>query len=129
MVTAEEFWQFVNRPENYERMFERHDGEIVEIPFASPYVSAVAVAFAYYIGTYNNEHKTGWITGANGGYEIDTDNMLIPDAAFISKAKVPIIPRTGHIKAAPELVVEVVLPVYVIRSGFCGSMRRDMAGT
>jgi Uma2 family endonuclease len=110
-VTAQAFWEFVNRPENQNRFFERVHGEIVEVGFSSTYYSVVAVEFAFHITKHVRENEiAGYVTREGGGYDIDADNTYAPDAAFISKVRLPQLPRQGFAPVAPDLVVEVVSP-------------------
>ena len=46
VLTNEEFWEFVQRPENRPRWFELWNGEIVEMPSPSPVHGVIALNIA-----------------------------------------------------------------------------------
>ncbi len=108
-ITVDEFDKFVNLPENQEQHFEFIGGEIVEVP-SNPLSSHIATIFIVAIGIYLKQHDIGWLTGADGGYQVAGERYA-PDVAFISKAKQAELPYDiGYNPNPPDLVVEVVSP-------------------
>jgi Uma2 family endonuclease len=97
-------------PENADVIFELING--VLHPMAGG-TSAKPTVYAAYFVTYLNlfviEHNLGYVTGADGEFEITPDDRLIPDAAFVSRARLPALPD-GRFTLAPDLAVEVVSP-------------------
>jgi Uma2 family endonuclease len=86
--TSQEFWDFVNLPENADRFFDRVDGETIEYMPSNPYSSAVAALIVYFLTQFVREHKiAGYVTGADGGYDVTDEDTFAPDVAFISKAR------------------------------------------
>jgi Uma2 family endonuclease len=109
--TSQEFWDFVNLPENADRFFERIDGEIVEYPPTNLYASATAANIAYYLLKFIKENLVaGHVTGADGGYDITEDDTFALDAAYISKARQAELSSKGFNPIPPDLAVEVVSP-------------------
>ncbi len=107
-VTVDEFDNFTQLPENDDKRFELIEGEIVEIT-SNSYSSILAGFFLTFINLYNLQNNLGWVTGADGGYQVGTERYL-PDVGFISKARQPTRPRVTYIPLAPDLAVEVVSP-------------------
>jgi Uma2 family endonuclease len=107
-VTDEQFEEFVNRPENQNRLFERIDGRIVEKMASNPRASQVAARFVRYMGLFvEDEHDLGHVTGADGGFKVAGEEY-IPDAAFISKDKQASLVRRGYNPYPPDIAVEVI---------------------
>ena len=55
----------------------------------------------------------GTVTGPDGGYTIfpwAPDDVRMPDVAYISRARLPKIPRRGWVAVVPEFPAEVVSP-------------------
>lgn len=101
-MTVEEFERFVELPENAELTFELIDGKPVEVPI-DVYVSSISVRFIASIGSFID--RNGAVTGENGGYMID-GQPYVPNAAFISKSKLPLA-KKGYHPLPPDLVVEI----------------------
>jgi len=105
-VSIDEFWAFVNLPENANRRFELIEGEIIEMAPSSKINSFIASLINHFLMSYALANKSGYITTADGGYKIDR-SVLQPDVGYISKA------RSGGLQGnfydnAPDLAVEVV---------------------
>jgi Uma2 family endonuclease len=108
-LTVEEFDQFVDLPENADKLFEFIGGEIVEVPSnprASEFGSNVIFAFKLHLREYK---IAGHVTGEAGGY-IVSEERYAPDAAYISKARQPRLVDKGYNPVPPELAVEVDFP-------------------
>jgi Uma2 family endonuclease len=107
-VTEQEFDEFVMLPENADRMFELIAGEIVEV-VSNPNSSRLGMKIGARITIFVDEHDLGYVTGADGGY-IVAGERYIPDAAFVSKAKYPVLAEDGYNPYPPDLAVEVLSP-------------------
>lgn len=110
IVTSEEFYAFVNRPENRDRMFERVQGEIIEVSPANSYSSAVAILISYFFVDFNLKHDLGFVLGADAGFDFPDETTYSPDVAFISKTRQAELPSKGFNPVVPDVVVEVVSP-------------------
>lgn len=110
IYSSVEFWEFVNLPENEGRLFERINGEIIEVSPANIYSSFVTANITYYLKIYEKTHKTGYVTESDGGYDITEDDTFAPDVAYISKTRQEKLPKTGFNPIPPDLAVEVISP-------------------
>lgn len=109
LYTIEEFEQFVERPENQERLFEFIGGEIVEVP-SNPYSSEIASTINYHLKLFLRETGIqGHVTGEAGGYMVSGERYA-PDVAYLSKAIQPELVKEGYNPNPPQLAVEVVSP-------------------
>ncbi len=106
-ITVEEFDQFVERPENADRLFEYIGGEIVEVP-SNPYVSFVAMRIARRLAAWVEDRHLGYVTGEAGGYMVSGERYA-PDVAFLAQEKGPLSAR-GYNPVPPDLAVEVLSP-------------------
>lgn len=108
-ITADEFDRFVMLPENVNRDFELIAGEIVEKMVSHPRASKIALWMMGRVSDFVDEHDLGHVTGADGGY-IVSGERYIPDGAFISKTRLPLLPDAAYIPLAPDLALEVLSP-------------------
>jgi Uma2 family endonuclease len=105
-VTVDEFFAFIEQPENSDKIFEFIAQEIVEVP-SNPYVSKIAAKILTFIGMYLLTNDIGHVTGADGGYQV-AGGLYAPDVAFISYERQPELVRKGYNPNPPELAVEVI---------------------
>ena len=106
-MSAEAFDQFVQRPENAEKILELIAGEVFEVP-SNPYVSEIANLIAFFIRLFLVENKiAGHVTGEAGGYMVGGERYA-PDVAYISYARQAELARSGYNPNPPELAVEVI---------------------
>ena len=105
-MTVAEFDAFVLRPENVERHFEYIGEEVLEV-VSNELSSRIGAKFTRYLDEYLDDNDIGHVTGADGGYHVQSERY-IPDAAFISYDKLPQLRYDrGYIPVAPDLAVEV----------------------
>jgi Uma2 family endonuclease len=108
-MTTEDFDHFALSPQNIMRHFELLDGEMSEKMVAHPKSSIVAGRFSYYLNGFIIPNKLGYVTIADGGYQVGK-HRLMPDVAYIQKDRyVPLADR-GYQPVAPDLAVEVISP-------------------
>ncbi|NDJ74904.1 MAG: Uma2 family endonuclease [Chloroflexi bacterium] len=107
-VSIEAFERFVQQPEHGDRQFELIGGEIVEV-VSNNYSSAVAARLLVEIGMAVKRLDAGFVTGADGGYEIGSERY-IPDVAYISRQRQPAPSREPYNPTPPDLAVEVLSP-------------------
>jgi Uma2 family endonuclease len=107
-MSAEEFDEFVYRPENFERRWELIDGEVIEVP-SNPYSSEVAILISAMLVMFVRPRGLGHVTGEGAGY-IVAGNRMSPDVAFVSKSRQAELVRKGYNPIAPDLMVEVLSP-------------------
>ncbi|HEX3052769.1 MAG TPA: Uma2 family endonuclease [Aggregatilineaceae bacterium] len=107
-MTVDEFDQFVEKPENAERLFEYIGGDIVEV-VSNQRSSEVTARISGYLFIYLLQHPIGFLTSADGGYAI-AGERYIPDVAFVSKAKQAEPSDQAYGLVPPDLAVEVLSP-------------------
>jgi Uma2 family endonuclease len=111
LMTAEEFFEWANRPENAGTLFELEDGKVVEMPSPGELHGLLCWIVAHLLGGY---------VVPRGGYLMTNDTGLIvrrrPDTVrgpdvmlFLDGRKVEEMSR-GHSERVPSLVVEVLSP-------------------
>ena len=88
------------------------DGQLVErnMSFES---SMVAVIINGRLSQHVLAHRLGWFSGPDGGLQVFPDSphkVRFADGALISRERSPGRPTQGHLRIAPELVIEVVSP-------------------
>jgi Uma2 family endonuclease len=106
-MTVEDFDQFVEQPENADKLFEFIRGEITEVP-SNLFASLISSRILGFIFIYLLTHDIGYVSGEAGGYWVSGERYA-PDVGFISKAKDPIA-RHGYNPNPPDLAVEVDYP-------------------
>jgi Uma2 family endonuclease len=107
-VTVKEFDDWVLRPENVDRDFEYIGGDVVEV-VSHGKSSNIAVNIAAFLKLYLLNNPIGWLTGADGGYQIG-EQRYIPDVAFMSHTKQTEPPDEAYNPIPPDLAVEVISP-------------------
>jgi Uma2 family endonuclease len=112
LMTADEFYEFVNRPENENRSFELIRGEVIELSRPKRPHGLVAANIAFELKTYARRIKKGHVVGNDSGVilEEDPDTVVGPDVAyFVDQSKFADIPD-GWAEVPPLLAVEVLSP-------------------
>ncbi len=108
-VTLEEFEEYINRPENVDRLFEYIGGEIVEVP-SNAYASEIGYNIGFPIKLFLRDNNiAGHVTGEAGGYMVFGERYA-PDVAYISSARQPELAKEGYNPIPPELAVEIDFP-------------------
>lgn len=115
LVTADEFWEFIQLPENAGRRLELVEGAICEMSPAGGEHGEVALEIGALIRNYVKQHQIGRVTAAETGYILfqnpgDRDTVRGPDVGFISKERAPQPLGEKFVPVAPDLAVEVVFP-------------------
>ncbi|MBK8024295.1 MAG: Uma2 family endonuclease [Chloroflexi bacterium] len=117
LITAEEFFEIVQRPENEGRRLELVDGVIVEdmAGGASGEHGETVGNFHGYIWNFVREHRLGRVTAAETCFRLAEDEsgrpiVRCPDVGFITFEKAPEPLKSGLVPFAPDLAVEVISP-------------------
>lgn len=108
VITNTEFWEYAQRPENQRRWFELWNGVLVEMPSPSPLHGFIVAALLHRLMGYLDSHPIGYAVGDSNDFALATGVIFKPDAAFISKKRLPQLPQRYEL--APDLAVEVVSP-------------------
>lgn len=106
LYTAEEFFEIAALPENEDKRLELDDGVIVEMAGSSPINTVTAMRIGTFVNNFVMPRDLGYVTGADGGFKLAPKRVRQPDVGFISKARVPKLPKRFDI--APDLAIEVV---------------------
>jgi Uma2 family endonuclease len=111
-MTAEEFFDFVHRPENANRWFELVRGEVIELPPPMKVHGVVSANAARILGNFAVNRSKGYVTSNDSGVilERDPDTVRGPDVAFYEDAAslAALHPKYGE--DPPLLAVAVMSP-------------------
>lgn len=115
LITADEFWEIIQLPENAGRRLELVEGVINELSPADGEHGELIVELTLLIGNFVKEHQLGRVTAAETGYILfqnphARDTVRGPDVGFINKERAPQPLGDKFVPIAPDLAVEVVSP-------------------
>ncbi|NDJ77052.1 MAG: Uma2 family endonuclease [Chloroflexi bacterium] len=106
VLTVDEFWQRYAG-----QMVELVEGRVVDMTPSGVLASIVARRVGAALGAYVDAHDLGEVTTADGGFQLTEHDLRVPDAAFISAAKmVELREPEKFAPFAPDLAVEVISP-------------------
>jgi Uma2 family endonuclease len=112
-MTAEEFYEWANRPENGGGLYELERGEVVDRSAErkhSPYRSMVCAKLTSILADYASRNKGCYVCCNSTGLilERDPDTVLCPDISFFDDERTPDTMERGFTTSLPRLVVEVM---------------------
>jgi Uma2 family endonuclease len=111
-MTADEFCDFVHRPENANKWFELVRGEVIELPPPLKRHGVVAANVSRLLGNFCFGRRKGYVTGNDSGVilEREPDTVRGPDVAVYEDARSwdELHPKYGE--TPPRLAVEVLSP-------------------
>jgi Uma2 family endonuclease len=112
LMTADEFWDFVHRRENQDRVFELVRGEVVEMTKPGKRHGFVCINAGVLLHAYATRRKKGYVCGNDTGVVVarDPDSVRGPDLLFFEDATSyeQIDKKWGD--TPPRLAVEVMSP-------------------
>jgi Uma2 family endonuclease len=112
LLTADEFWEFVHRPENLDRDFDLIQGEVVEVSRPTQPHGAVALLVAFELQLYARAVRKGYVVTNDSGVVLGkkADSVVGPDVAYFTDAQKfdDLPPKWAEVP--PVLVVEVLSP-------------------
>jgi Uma2 family endonuclease len=111
-MTAEEFLEFVERPENEERFFELVRGEVIGLSRPKLPQGVVCGNTGRILGNYTFARRKGYVASNDTGVilERDPDTVRGPDLAYFEGARTfADVPDTWAV-IPPRLVVEILSP-------------------
>lgn len=76
-MTAAEFYEFVHRPENRDRILELERGEIVEMSRPGKRLGLVCANVARILGNYSASTKTGYVCSNDTGVIVERGRLPI----------------------------------------------------
>jgi Uma2 family endonuclease len=107
-VSDAAFQAFIDGMAGSGRIFERIEGEIIEKMPTFGYSSGVSARLTTLIGMLLLRNPIAHLTDAQGGYDVDGENRLVPDIGVILKTRLPELPKLDYIPMPPDMVIEVV---------------------
>jgi Uma2 family endonuclease len=112
LMSVDEFWDFVHRPENADRNFELVRGEVVEMTRPGKRHGFVCANVVIILGSYARQRQKGYVCSNDTGVvvERDPDTVRGPDVLFFEDAESfeEIDRKWGD--QPPRLAVEVLSP-------------------
>src|SRR5713101_6691547 len=112
LVTAEEFYDFVHRPENRDRHFELVKGEVVRVSRPGDRHGSICANVSYVLVGYARAIKKGHVTTNDTGIilERDPDTVRGADVAlYLEKLKFKQL-KIKYSERLPKVIVEVISP-------------------
>jgi Uma2 family endonuclease len=112
LMTAEEFYDWSQRPENRGRYFELERGEVVEMPPPGKYHGFVCSNANGLLHEYAKRTGRGYPCGNDAGFIVERgpDTVRGPDITFYEDDETADTMERKYPEAIPRLVVEVLSP-------------------
>ena len=112
LMTAEEFFDWANRPENEDKLFELEYGEIVEMPPPSELHGVVCSLIAHLLWTFIFRRGKGYLCGNDSGLLIarGPDTVRGPDLMLFDESRPLDTLSRKFTERIPKLVIEVLSP-------------------
>lgn len=108
LMTTDEFYEFVDRPENAHKRFVLLDGVLYEVPPKFTIESITTAQMVGQLGRFMMPRNFGYVVGSKVHFELAPGTILWSDTAVLLRSRFPKIPR--HTRFAPDVAVEVVSP-------------------
>jgi Uma2 family endonuclease len=112
VMTADDFFEFVNRPENEARSLELVRGEVIEVSRPNRVHGRICVNVGYQLERYVRKQGRGYVVSNDTGVilERDPDTVRGPDVAYYDDVeRFEDLPEKWGV-TLPKLVVEVLSP-------------------
>ncbi len=112
LMTAEEFYAFVNEPRNRDRHFELEAGEVVKVSRPGELHGAVCSNGVRLLSNFTFQRKKGYVLSNDAGLvlERDPDSVRGPDiSVYLENRKLKELEKKWP-KRLPKLIVEVTSP-------------------
>src|SRR5262245_57466569 len=111
-MTAEEFWEWVNRPENQGRRWELQDGEVVEMPSPGELHGVICFLIARLLGNFLFQRGRGYLCSNDSGLLVrqNPDTVRGPDLMLFDESRKLEELSPKFATGVPRLVVEVLSP-------------------
>ena len=111
-MTADEFYDFVHRPENRDRIFELEQGEVVETSLPGKKHGLICANVSGILGNFAKARKRGYVCSNDTGVivERDPDTVRGPDLLFFDDVMTFDDVDEKYGETPPLLAVEVLSP-------------------
>jgi Uma2 family endonuclease len=112
LMTAEEFHDWVHRPEQAGKHFELEKGRAVEVSRAGEMHCFVAGNIARILGNYTFQKRRGYVCANDTGvlWEHDPDTVRGPDVIYYAEKRKTRELHPKYSEQVPRLIVEVLSP-------------------
>jgi Uma2 family endonuclease len=112
LLTAEEFYEWVHRPENRDRFFELERGRIIEMPPPFKYHGRVCAKVCALLENYASRVGKGYPVSNDAGFILETnpDTVRGADISFYEDEQTAADMDRKYTTALPKLAVEVLSP-------------------
>jgi Uma2 family endonuclease len=112
LMTADEFWDYCQLPENEHKPLELVRGEVIELPSPKKIHGVVCYNIARRIGDFVERVRKGYLTTNGSGVQLehDPDTVRGPDVAYFTDADKFADLDPGWGEVPPVLAVEVLSP-------------------
>lgn len=105
--TAQTFLEWANRPENMHQAVELWEGTIVEMAPSPKINTVVAMRLGGLMTFHPTAQAEGYVTGPDGGFQINPTTVFQPDVAYIRKTRAGGL-AGGVFPVAPDIAAEVI---------------------
>lgn len=112
LMTVEEFFEFVNRPDYEDRLFELDCGMVVELERPGSRHGFVCANACYLLSNFTWQRGRGIVVGNNTGLIVERapDTVFGPDVFLLDEAIDFAALPTQWVERSPSLIVEVLSP-------------------
>jgi Uma2 family endonuclease len=112
LYTAEEFWEWINRPENQKGRYELVQGEIIDMPPPGELHGILCAWIASLFWQYVIKRGQGGVASNDTGFlvERDPDTVRGPDVMVFDESKKKEDLNKKFVERIPKLIVEVLSP-------------------
>lgn len=112
LMSADEFWDWVHRPENRDRHFELERGKVIEVSRPGELHGVVCTNAAWILGSYIRRRRKGYACSNDTGiiWEWDPDTVKGPDLVFYDKNQLFEELNPKWTEEIPLVVIEVRSP-------------------
>lgn len=112
LMTVDEYWDFVNRPENHDRLFELRRGRVVEMPRPKKPHGIVCTRIATALQNYADRVGVGYVLSNDTGVVLEEDpgSVVGPDVVYCVDANEYDEVEPKWVEVPPVLTVEVLSP-------------------
>jgi Uma2 family endonuclease len=112
LLSADEFFDFVHRPENHDRFFELERGVIIEMPPPGELHGAVCGNVGWILGGYTRQRGRGYVCTNDTGVILETDPDTVRgiDVTLYDELLTYGELNPKYTRRLPKLAVEVLSP-------------------
>jgi Uma2 family endonuclease len=112
LMTADEFYEWSCRAENYDRLLELDEGRVVEVPPPGEYHGVLCAFLAHLLWTYVTQRGKGYVCSNDTGLLIKRKPGTVrgPDLMLFDESRSPEKLSRRFAERIPKLVVEILSP-------------------